>query len=96
MLHRYVLATGRADADYAAFADNVGRTVGIVGGTIYTANPTQPKAEALAIAGERILRVGTRQDIGESAADVLEEPILVAKATGTTVVTADLQRLQRG
>jgi predicted amidohydrolase YtcJ len=34
-----------------------------VGGTIYTANPTQPKAEALAIAGDRILRVGTRQDI---------------------------------
>ena len=36
--------------------------------------------------------ITTRQDIGESAADVLDEPILVAKATGTTVVTADLQR----
>jgi 3-aminobutyryl-CoA ammonia-lyase len=36
--------------------------------------------------------ITTRQDIGESAADVLEERILVAKATGTTVVTADLQR----
>ncbi len=36
--------------------------------------------------------IATRQDIGESAADVLHEPILVAKATGTTVVTADLQR----
>src|SRR5580765_197275 len=36
--------------------------------------------------------ITTRQDIGESAADVLTERILVAKATGTTVVTADLQR----
>jgi 3-aminobutyryl-CoA ammonia-lyase len=36
--------------------------------------------------------ITTRQDIAESAADVLEERILVAKATATTVVTADLQR----
>jgi 3-aminobutyryl-CoA ammonia-lyase len=36
--------------------------------------------------------ITTRQDVGESAADVLEERVLVAKATGTTVVTADLQR----
>jgi 3-aminobutyryl-CoA ammonia-lyase len=36
--------------------------------------------------------ITTRQDIGESAADVLDEPILVARATGTTVVGADLQR----
>jgi 3-aminobutyryl-CoA ammonia-lyase len=40
--------------------------------------------------------ITTRQDIGESAADVLHESILVAKATGTTVVTADLQRTQQG
>jgi predicted amidohydrolase YtcJ len=33
----------------------------LVGGTIYTANPTQPKAEALAIAGE--FARGTRQDV---------------------------------
>jgi 3-aminobutyryl-CoA ammonia-lyase len=36
--------------------------------------------------------IATRQDIGESAADVLEERVLVARATGTTVVGADLQR----
>jgi 3-aminobutyryl-CoA ammonia-lyase len=36
--------------------------------------------------------VSTRQDIGESAADVLDERILVAKATGTTVVQTHLQR----
>ena len=36
--------------------------------------------------------ITTRQDISESAADVMEERVLVAKATGTTVVTADLQR----
>ena len=36
--------------------------------------------------------VSTRQDIGESAADVLDERILVAKATGTTVVQSHLQR----
>ena len=36
--------------------------------------------------------ITTRQDIGESAADVLDEKVLVAKATATTVVTADLQR----
>ena len=38
-------------------------TLILVGGTIYTANPSHPKAEALAIAGERILRVDTRQDV---------------------------------
>jgi len=36
--------------------------------------------------------ITTRQDIGESAADVLEEPILVAQAIGTTVVQRHLQR----
>ena len=36
--------------------------------------------------------VTTRQDLGESAADVLEEPVLVARAVGTTVVQAHLQR----
>src|SRR5438045_4964748 len=36
--------------------------------------------------------IATRQDLGESAADVLEERVLVARATGTTVVGADLQR----
>ena len=36
--------------------------------------------------------IRTRYDITESAADVLDDRILVAKATGTTVVTADLQR----
>lgn len=36
--------------------------------------------------------IGTRQDIEESAADVLDERILVAKATGTTVVQSHLQR----
>ena len=40
--------------------------------------------------------ITTRQDIAESAAEVLEERILVAKATGTTVVTADLQRKGSG
>jgi 3-aminobutyryl-CoA ammonia-lyase len=36
--------------------------------------------------------ITTRQDVGESAAEVLEEPILVARATGTTVVGSHLQR----
>ncbi|HEX8099892.1 MAG TPA: hotdog domain-containing protein [Actinomycetota bacterium] len=36
--------------------------------------------------------ISTRQDIGESAADILEEPVLVARAIGTTVVGTDLQR----
>ncbi len=38
--------------------------------------------------------ITTRQDISESAADVLVEPVLVAKAIGTTVVGAELQRLK--
>ncbi len=36
--------------------------------------------------------ITTRQDIGESAADVLDEPIVVARAIGTTVVDANFQR----
>ena len=34
----------------------------------------------------------SRRDINDSAADVLEEPIIVCKATGTCVVTKDKQR----
>ena len=40
--------------------------------------------------------IATRQDLGESAADVLDAPVLVAKATGTTVVQSHLQRLGAG
>ena len=36
--------------------------------------------------------ITTRQDVGESAADVMDEPVLVARAIGTTVVRAPLQR----
>jgi 3-aminobutyryl-CoA ammonia-lyase len=36
--------------------------------------------------------LATRQDLGESAADVLDEPVLVARAIGTTVVQSHLQR----
>jgi predicted amidohydrolase YtcJ len=38
-------------------------TLILTGGTIYTANPQQPRVEALAIAGDRVLRAGTRQEI---------------------------------
>ena len=36
--------------------------------------------------------ISTRQDVSESAADVLEEPVVVARAVGTTVVGAPFQR----
>ena len=36
--------------------------------------------------------ITTRQDLGESAADVLDEAVLVARAIGTTVVQSHLQR----
>src|SRR5579872_4100342 len=36
-----------------------------------------------------------RRDISDSAADVLEAPILVGRATGTTVVKTEKQRKQR-
>jgi 3-aminobutyryl-CoA ammonia-lyase len=36
--------------------------------------------------------ISCRQDLGESAADVLTEPVLVARAVGTTVVQSHLQR----
>src|SRR5579859_3988432 len=37
----------------------------------------------------------TQSDISESAADVLEKPIVVGRAIGTTVVKADQQRKTR-
>src|SRR2546427_13193947 len=40
--------------------------------------------------------ITTRQDMGESAADVLHEPVLVARATGTTVVQSQFQRKGAG
>jgi 3-aminobutyryl-CoA ammonia-lyase len=40
--------------------------------------------------------ITTRQEISESAADVLKEPLLVARAIGTTVVKAELQRKVTG
>jgi 3-aminobutyryl-CoA ammonia-lyase len=36
--------------------------------------------------------IDARPDLEESAVDFLDEPVLVAKATGTTVVLKDLQR----
>lgn len=39
--------------------------------------------------------IAVRRDISESAADVLEEPILVGRAIGTTVVKAEHQRKER-
>lgn len=36
--------------------------------------------------------VDARPDLEESAVDLLEEPVLVARATGTTVAQAHLQR----
>ena len=34
--YRYLFARGQSESDYAAFADRVGATVGILGGTVYT------------------------------------------------------------
>ena len=36
--------------------------------------------------------IAPRPDLGESAADVLAEPVVVARASGTCVVPADKQR----
>lgn len=39
--------------------------------------------------------IAARPDISDSAADVLEQPIIVGRATGTTVVKAERQRKTR-
>ena len=39
--------------------------------------------------------IAPRPDISDSAADVLAEPIIVARASGTCVVTKECQRIQR-
>jgi 3-aminobutyryl-CoA ammonia-lyase len=39
--------------------------------------------------------ITARSDISDSAADVLDEPIIVGRAVGTTVVKADRQRKNR-
>lgn len=39
--------------------------------------------------------ITARRDISDSAADVLEQPILIGRAIGTTVVKADRQRKTR-
>jgi len=39
--------------------------------------------------------IASRRDINHSAADVLDEPIIVARATGTTVVKKEFQRKPR-
>ncbi len=39
--------------------------------------------------------IGVRRDLNESAADILEEPVLVGRASGTTVVKAELQRREK-
>ena len=36
--------------------------------------------------------IGTRPDLGDSAADALAEPLVVCRARGTCVVPADKQR----
>ncbi len=37
--------------------------------------------------------IAVRPDVNHSAADVLKEPILVAKATGTTVIPKEFKRI---
>ena len=39
--------------------------------------------------------IAARPEIGESAADVLVQPIVVGRAVGTTVVKAERQRKMR-
>ncbi len=39
--------------------------------------------------------ITVRRDLSDSAADILEEPVLVGRATGTTVVKAECQRKER-
>ena len=39
--------------------------------------------------------ISARRDISDSAADVLDQPILIGRAVGTTVVKADRQRKTR-
>src|SRR5581483_3484585 len=39
--------------------------------------------------------IAVRRDLSESAADILDEPVLVGRAVGTTVVKAHLQRKER-
>jgi 3-aminobutyryl-CoA ammonia-lyase len=39
--------------------------------------------------------IAVRRDLSDSAADVLDEPVLVGRAVGTTVVKAECQRKRR-
>ena len=39
--------------------------------------------------------IAARPDISDSAADVLEEPVMIGRAVGTTVVKAERQRKRR-
>jgi len=39
--------------------------------------------------------IAVRRDLSDSAADILDEPVLVGSAVGTTVVKAHLQRKKR-
>lgn len=39
--------------------------------------------------------IAVRRDLNDSAADILEKPLLVGRAIGTTVVKAHLQRKER-
>jgi 3-aminobutyryl-CoA ammonia-lyase len=39
--------------------------------------------------------IGPRPDLGDSAAEVLEEPVVVCRASGTCVVPRDKQRITR-
>jgi len=39
--------------------------------------------------------IAARRDISDSAADVLETPLMVGRAIGTTVVKAEQQRKRR-
>ncbi len=44
--------------------------------------------------GEKV--IVARPDLGESAAEVLAEPVVACRATGTCVTPLEKQRLRRG
>jgi predicted amidohydrolase YtcJ len=63
-----------SDAPQRAAETNAVMTLALVNGRIWTGNPSQPQAEAVAIAGDRIAAVGSTAQIRQAAgqADVID------------------------
>jgi predicted amidohydrolase YtcJ len=67
-----VVITGCYGSETPHYAGGTMITLTLINGRVWTGNPSQPEAEAVVIAGDRIVAVGRTADIGGAGGEVVD------------------------